>query len=103
MQTAQPHPITLTNVDGQQANVKLPGRVSASDITFLLDLARRCRGPVLALSFMVEDDLREGRLQRILLGWTTQSLPFTAILPSRFLIPSTSRSFVDFMSEWFRN
>lgn len=101
-QTARPNQITLANADGQQVSVRLTGRVSASDIAFLLDLARRGRGPVLAPSFMVEDDLREGRLQRILSMWSARSLPLNAILPSRSLVPSTTRSFVDFMSEWFR-
>lgn len=101
-QTARPNRITLANAEGRQVNVRLSGRVSASDIAFLLDLARRSRGPVLAPSFMVKDDLREGRLQRVLPMWSARSLPLNAILPSRSLVPSTTRSFVDFMSEWFR-
>lgn len=101
-QTVRPTRITLQDAAGQQVSVALKGRVSASDIVILLDLARCGQGPVLAPSFLVADDLRDGRLQQVLPGWNARSLPLHAVLPNRFLTPSAARSFVEFMAAWFR-
>lgn len=101
-QTARPNRITLKDVAGQKVSVALTGRVSASDIGILLELARRGLGPVFAPLFLVEHDLREGRLQQIMMNWTARSLPLHAVLPNRFLTPSAARSFIEFMADWFR-
>ncbi|MBS1081659.1 LysR family transcriptional regulator [Gluconobacter kondonii] len=101
-QTARPNRITLKDAAGQKVSVALSGRVSASDIGILLELARRGFGPVFAPLFLVEHDLREGRLQQIMMNWTARALPLHAVLPNRFLTPSAARSFIEFMADWFR-
>lgn len=52
-------------------------------------------------SFVVEDALLEGALERVLPQWRLFSVPIYAAMPSRRHIPARTRVFVDFLIEAF--
>lgn len=52
-------------------------------------------------SFMVEQALREGQLERVLPDWVGVSVTLYAAVPTRKHLPARSRAFVDFLVEAF--
>lgn len=52
-------------------------------------------------SFVAEDALLEGALERVLPAWRLFSVPIYAAMPSRRHIPARTRVFVDFLIEAF--
>ena len=52
-------------------------------------------------SFMVEDDLRSGRLERVLSGWHTFTAYLYVAMPTRKYVPARTRAFVDFLVQTF--
>ncbi|KRD49310.1 LysR substrate-binding domain-containing protein [Ensifer sp. Root278] len=49
----------------------------------------------------VEDDLKSGRLQRVLSDWETVETTLYAIYPSRQHVAPKIRAFLDFLAETF--
>lgn len=49
----------------------------------------------------VEDDLKSGRLQRVLPDWETVETTLYAIYPSRQHVAPKIRAFLDFLAETF--
>ncbi|MDB6002579.1 MAG: LysR family transcriptional regulator [Rhizobacter sp.] len=52
-------------------------------------------------SFMVEDALAEGKLERVLADWKSVSYEIYAAMPSRKYLPARTRAFVDFLVRTF--
>ena len=52
-------------------------------------------------SFVVEEAVRGGSLERVLDGWACLSSTLYAAVPSRKFLPSRSRVFIDFLAEKF--
>jgi hypothetical protein len=48
-------------------------------------------------SFLAEDDLRAGRLERVLPGWRLYDLTIWACLPSGKQVPASTRALLDFL------
>ena len=101
-QTANPKNWRFNDAAGNYVDVPLTGRIAASDIEFLLRLALRGAGLLLAPSFVVSNHLAKKELVAILPDWSMRTLPLSLVLPHRTLIPATVRSFADFLSSWFR-
>lgn len=58
-------------------------------------------GIMAAPSFVVEEAVLSGALERVLDGWTCVSYTLYAAVPSRKFLPSRSRVFIDFLIEKF--
>ncbi|GAC1043978.1 LysR family transcriptional regulator [Rhizobium sp. No.120] len=101
-QTANPRSWRFNDAAGHHVDVSLTGRIAASDVEFLLRLALRGAGLLLAPSFVVADYLVRKELVAILPEWSMRTLPLSLVLPHRTLIPATVRSLSDFLSSWFR-
>jgi len=52
-------------------------------------------------SFVVEEALRDGRLERVLPQWRGASLTLYAAMPTRKHVPARTRAFVDFLVSTF--
>jgi DNA-binding transcriptional LysR family regulator len=52
-------------------------------------------------SFVVEDALRDGRLERVLPSWHGLTQTLYAALPTRRHVPARARAFVDFLVQTF--
>lgn len=102
-QTHAPARWSFTSPAGTRENVAVDGRIRASDVGFLLDLAWIGRGILLAPSFVLEESLATGRLVPVLPGWHERSLPLHALWPHQTLMPATVRAFLDFLGSWFAN
>lgn len=102
-QTHTPTRWSFTGPSGTKESVAVDGRIRASDVGFLLDLALIGRGILLAPSFVLKDSLASGRLVPVLPDWHERSLPLHALWPHRTLMPATVRAFLDFLGNWFAN
>lgn len=102
-QTHAPARWSFIGPAGARESVAIDGRIRASDVGFLLDLARIGRGILLAPSFVLKESLAAGRLVPVLPGWHERPLPLHALWPHRTLMPTTVRAFLDFLGSWFAN
>lgn len=100
-QTAAPDRLVFSHADNRTERIDIAGRIHASDIGFLLELARRGSGLLVAPSFAIADDLRQGRLLPLLPEWSLRSLPLHVMMPHRSLTPAALRCFADFLADWF--
>jgi DNA-binding transcriptional LysR family regulator len=98
---AAPRTWTFVDRDGKPEVVRLSGRLLANSGDALLALLLQDAGVMLAPDYLVGDDVRAGRLIRLLAGYTTQDIPVHAVYPhSRFLSAKT-RTFIDFLASRF--
>ena len=86
---------------GVPQTVRVSGRVRANNGQLLAELAALGMGVVLEPDFIVEPEIRAGRLQRLLPAYTPPRTPIAAVYPSRRHLSPKIRAFVDFLSERF--
>jgi DNA-binding transcriptional LysR family regulator len=83
---------------GKEEGVRVTGRFQATGGDALRALALKDAGIILMLDYVVVDDLKAGRLIRLLPDYATPETPVHAVYPhSRFLSAKT-RTFIDFLA-----
>jgi DNA-binding transcriptional LysR family regulator len=90
----------FTGGGGGQA-VRVSGDLRSSDPHALRAAALAGQGVVLLPDAMVSEDLRTGRLVRVLSGYSAESATVRAIYPSRRHLPMKVRTFLDFVAGAF--
>lgn len=73
------------------------GYVLSEDVLGGVTLARHGAGLFQTYRFIVEEDLREGRLVAVLQPFGGRSRPFSLLYPHNRHVPSRVRSFIDFL------
>jgi DNA-binding transcriptional LysR family regulator len=95
------HEWRFTDRRGTRA-VPVSGRVASDHGGSLREAALQGLGLAWLPRYMVDDDLRTGRLVAVLTRWATRTYPIQAVLPpGRGPLPKT-RAFVDFLVEVMR-
>ncbi len=84
--------------DGRHHDVKVDGRLRANNGTALRRAAVAGNGLILQPTFIVGDDLRDGRLVRVLTDFTIKPVNVYAVYAHRQYLSSKVRTFVDFLS-----
>ncbi len=74
-----------------------------NDYTLSRRLALDGAGFVRLPRFAVEEDVRAGRLVRVLADYAQPHTPFYLIFPQRRPQPAKVRALLDFIEQWFRN
>lgn len=97
-QTASPTRWSFSRPSGETVSIDIRGRITASDVEFLIRLALLDRGVLLAPRFMLAEHLRSGALVEVLQGWRERTLPLHVLWPHRTLVPVPTRAFVDFLA-----
>ncbi|MFT3718940.1 LysR family transcriptional regulator [Pseudorhodoferax sp.] len=90
--------------DGPDGTIALqPQRaaIGSANAAVLIGAARGHYGIAGTLSLNVADDLREGRLRRVLPDWAMSCFHIYAAWPSRQHLPRRTRAFVDFLVEHY--
>lgn len=96
--TGQPVPWLLKDATGRDLAVATQGRLRcADDILGPVTLARAGAGLLQIYRFIVEDDLRTGRLQELLPQHAGASRPFSLLYPAKRHMPLRVRVLVDFI------
>lgn len=84
--------------DGQEIELQTAGGCACSDdVTAGATLARHGAGVFQAYRFVVEEDLRAGRLVELLQDFGGRSRPHSLLYPHRRFVPLRVRVFVDYL------
>ncbi|MBX4925880.1 DNA-binding transcriptional LysR family regulator [Rhizobium binae] len=87
--------------DGRQESVKVSGNVVSNNAEMLRFLTLNGRGLFLAPSFVVFDDIAEGRLVKIMPDYRPVEFTINAVYPNRSHLPTKVRLFIDLLAERF--
>lgn len=90
----------LADGAGREGSVRVRGRLESNMGEALRDAAVAGLGIALHSTWHVDEDLRSGRLQRVLPDYS-MSNAIHAVMPQRRLVPARVRAFVDFLVERF--
>lgn len=85
--------------DGYDIEIKTTGSISlAEDLLGCVTLARNHGGLLQTYRFIVEEDLRQGRLQEVLQPFSGRSRPVFLLYPRNAYTPLKLRVFIDFLA-----
>ncbi|MBY5347970.1 LysR family transcriptional regulator [Rhizobium leguminosarum] len=87
--------------EGNKESVKISGNVVSNSAEMLRFLTLTGRGIFLAPSFVVFDDIAEGRLAKILPDYRPVEFNINAVYPNRSHLPTKVRLFIDLLAERF--
>ncbi len=80
-------------------DVAVKGRLVVNGITATHRATLAGAGIGLLASYMVEDDLAQGRLVRVLEDYRSAELPVSAVYPHRLYLTAKVQRFVDLLAE----
>jgi DNA-binding transcriptional LysR family regulator len=91
---------TLCGPDGE-VDIEVKSKMVSNNSDLLSHCAQSGMGIVLRPTYTLGDNLKSGRLVRVLPGHYVRKFAVTLVYPSRRLLSSTVRSFIDFMTGKF--
>ncbi|HEX2083894.1 MAG TPA: LysR family transcriptional regulator [Xanthomonadaceae bacterium] len=91
----------LHGPDGATAEVRVAGRLESTLGELLRDAAVAGEGIAMFSHWHVAEDLRTGRLQRVLPDWSIRETGIYAVMPQRRFVPPRVRAFVEFLEAHF--
>jgi LysR family transcriptional regulator for bpeEF and oprC len=86
---------------GESIRKSPPGRFGVNNSEALMMAGLAGLGIMQVPSFLVDDDLRSGRLERVLDDWETDPVPLHVVYPQSRHLSATVRAFVEWVSELF--
>lgn len=86
---------------GERYSVKLQGALATNHVDTLFAAALAGMGIVGLPSFMLEDALLDGALERVLPQWRLLEFNIYAAMPTRRHLPARTRAMLDFLLETF--
>ncbi|MGO7300411.1 LysR family transcriptional regulator [Rhizobium ruizarguesonis] len=89
------------DAEGNKESVKISGNVVSNSAEMLRFLTLTGRGIFLAPSFVVFDDIAEGRLVKIMPDYRPVEFNINAVYPNRSHLPTKVRLFIDLLAERF--
>lgn len=89
----------LINPAGETQRLDVRGPLVADTPELLLDVALRGAGIALLPLFSVIDDVRAGRLTRVLPIWRSPDIGFYALLPSRHYLSAKTRAWLEWVEQ----
>jgi DNA-binding transcriptional LysR family regulator len=89
------------DAEGNKESVKISGNVVSNSAEMLRFLTLTGRGIFLAPSFVVFDDIAEGRLMKIMPDYRPVEFNINAVYPNRSHLPTKVRLFIDLLAERF--
>jgi DNA-binding transcriptional LysR family regulator len=92
---------TFVDQNGEQNVIRISGRFLATSGDALLALVLRGAGIMLAPDYLVEDELKAGRLIRLLPDYSTAETPVHAVYPHSHNLSAKTRTFIDFLATRF--
>lgn len=87
--------------EGKEQSVKVSGNVISNSAETLRHLTATGQGLFLAPSFVVSEDLAEGRLVQIMPDYRAVEFTINAVYPNRSHLPTKVRLFIDMLTERF--
>jgi DNA-binding transcriptional LysR family regulator len=81
---------------GKPARLSLTARLEMNDAHACIDAAERGKGITIALSYMVRDAIRDGRLIPVLTAFSLAPVPVNLVYAQRRMMMPKVRAFIDF-------
>lgn len=100
-QVAVPNTWRFTGPDGARHEFRVPPRHRVNNGRMLVELAAAGLGITNEPDFIVDPEIRAGRLVRVLDGFVAPASNIAAVYPSRRLLSTKVRTFVDFLARRF--
>ncbi|MGF1510921.1 MAG: LysR family transcriptional regulator [Myxococcota bacterium] len=89
---------------GQSVSIRMSGRARTNDGSAMLSLTREGAGVCMIPEFFVNEDLRSGRLVRLVPDWTVgRDTAVYAVYPHSRHVQAKVRMFVDFLVDAFQS
>jgi DNA-binding transcriptional LysR family regulator len=92
---------TFVDQNGEKNVIRISGRFLANSAAALLALVLRDAGIMLAPDYLVEDELKTGRLIRLLPDHSTPETPVHTVYPHSHYLAAKTRTFIDFLAMRF--
>lgn len=93
--------LSFTGPDGALSNVAVSGRLQSNTGMVVCDAVRAGMGVTASATFVVADDLRSGKLVRLLPDYTLQPRELYALYPQNRHMSPKVRAFVDFVADYY--
>ena len=93
-----PHRQTLTR-QGQKRTLRVNGRFKTNNALTLRSLLLEGAGIGALAQFLVADDIKSGRLVRVLPDYDVGAAGIYAVYPDRYYMPSRVRLFIEYLAE----
>ncbi|TYC80133.1 LysR family transcriptional regulator [Stappia sp. BW2] len=90
-------------VDGQPVTYQVEGRLKVNSASGARTLALKGQGLLLSLQYMVDDDIKSGRLIPLLPDYMATKLAINAVYPPTRHLSARVRRFIDFMADRFKH
>lgn len=87
--------------DGESLRITPPGRFAVNSSEALMMAGLAGLGILQLPSFLVDDYLRSGELERVLGDWDTDPVPLHVVYPQNRHLSATVRAFVEWVAELF--
>jgi DNA-binding transcriptional LysR family regulator len=87
------------NRDGTVLQLRVSGNMVANNGMIVREAAIDGRGILMTAKWIVEDDLKQGRLVEVLRGYAPQNRAVYAVLPRQGALLPKVRAYVDFLRE----
>jgi DNA-binding transcriptional LysR family regulator len=87
---------------GKKSTVKVGGSFSSNSILMLRQAALDGMGIAMLPTYHIGEDLRAGRLRRVLAQMPAFERPVNVLFPEGRMIPKKTRLFSDFIADWFK-
>jgi len=91
----------FTGPNGEPVSVKVTGSLVSNSAEVLRHTALAGQGIMLGPSFVIEEDIRSGRLVRLIPDHEAVQFAISAIYPSRHHLSAKVRTFIDLVAERF--
>jgi len=95
-------PWKITSPDGLTSSIRLPTKMSANNGDFLKEAATASHGLAVLPSFMVWQDIENGRLEHVMADHEFPTLNAYAVYPETRHLSQKVRAFIDFLSDRFK-
>lgn len=95
------HTWPLVHADGTRVDISVTGRVHMNNGDALREAAVAGLGIILTPTFIVGDDLKSGRLVRVMPEWSAPEIAVYAVYPPGRHLSAKVRAFVDYLAEYF--
>jgi len=93
----------IVSPEGQTESIAVQSKVAVNSPRAVKEIALAGGGVGMIPAFIVEEELRQGKLLEILPSFSTMEFGLFAIYPHRRYLPKKVRCFIDFLIEEFSN
>ena len=87
----------LQDEDGNPLSQKVAGRLQSDDGGLLLDACKQGHGVFYTPSFLIEDEVKSGKLELALCDYYPENSGIYALYPNTKFVPNKVRVFIDFL------